>query len=100
MGVAIIIRKDINWKNPPKLLHQYTTNGLITTEIELEREKIIISGVYLVPESSKLFERNKIIWNTLSDMINTEDKNTTKILTGDFNGRTGQNTWSLYKKKK
>merc|ERR1711994_668307 len=98
-GIAILIKKDINWKNPPKLLQQYTTDGLITTEIELEKEKIIISGVYLVPESSKLFEKNRIIWDTISEMINTEEKDTTKILTGDFNGRTNQNMWSSYKRK-
>ena len=32
-------------------------------------------------------------------MINTENKNTTKIITGYFNGRTGQNTWCSYKRK-
>merc|ERR1712083_439 len=57
-----------------------------------------ISGVYLVPESSKLFENNRLIWETLSVMLNTERADTIKLITGDFNSRTHQFMWNNMKR--
>ena len=80
-GVAILCRKDIEWKTPPNLIEQYTEEGLLTVKLEINKEKFIISGVYLVPESSKLFENNKLIWESLSVMLNTERQETIKLIT-------------------